>query len=423
MLMIRLRCSKWYCFLTSINKVKILHKHNNKNYAKLASISLLGSNFMKILFISSWYPSKEKPHQGLFVREHARAINSSNHEIVVLAIHVIKGKRIFKYKTTVINDQGIQTHHIEIHSFFHKKIYGLTPLIISLANRYLRKHILQTFNPDIVHSNVISPCGIIGWKLSKQIQKPHIITEHWSKTDHFFASNLWKKQGKSAYQDANSITTVSSFLKQKIYPHVENKKKIIIVPNVVDQSTFYFQPKTPNKKIVFSAIATWEYPKRPILFTDALQELIKTYNLEVELHLFGDGSLLKEIKEKHYNFDIHYRGYCNKETIASQLFKTDFFLHASDIETFSIVVAEALSTGTPVIASRVGAIPDLISNIEYGILCENDLSSWKEAIYRALKFQYNHNQISIDLSQKYSSESIGKCFSSIYTAISDFRDA
>ncbi len=372
---------------------------------------------MKILFLSCWYPSDKQPHKGLFIREHARAIQDENHELVVVALHLLDSKSLFKYCQKTVVDQGIVTHHLEIHSFLHKKINAITPFLSFITRRYIKKRILPTFKPDVIHSNVINPAGIIGWQLSKDIQTKHMITEHWSKSDIFLTKNLWASQGTKAYQQAIAITTVSLFLKQKIAPFVDSKEKIEIVPNIIDQETYSFVAKTKQVKIVFMAIATWERPKLPHLFVGALEAIASRNNIEFELHLFGDGSLLREIKQKKHSYNIVYRGYCNKKEIATQFHQSDFFLHASAIETFSIVVAEALSTGTPVIASNVGAIPDLISTKDYGILCENTLSNWENGIEMALKTSYNHKQISEAVTQKYSKISIAKKFHTIYRTL------
>ena len=60
-------------------------------------------------------------------------------------------------------------------------------------------------------------------------------------------------------------------------------------------------------------------------------------------------------------YSINYTGNISKEKIVEILHDSDFFVHASYIETFSLVIAEALSTGTPVIASNVGAIPEFVN--------------------------------------------------------------
>ena len=160
---------------------------------------------MNILFLSCWYPSTDKPHKGVFIREHARAIQSPQHRVEVLALHLLPSKGVFRYKTSSEYDQGIRTHHLTIHSYFYKAIYALTPFLSWLAYRYVKKNILSSFNPDLIHSNVISPAGIIGWKLSKRLNKPHVITEQWSKTHKFFSKNICISASRTIRNTSGSI--------------------------------------------------------------------------------------------------------------------------------------------------------------------------------------------------------------------------
>jgi glycosyltransferase involved in cell wall biosynthesis len=83
----------------------------------------------------------------------------------------------------------------------------------------------------------------------------------------------------------------------------------------------------------------------------------------------------------------------------------DFFLHGSDYETFSIVSIEALFTGTPVIGSRVGVLPEVI-NDSNGVLCENSVESWVGGIDTAMARNYDHESISVKSKQKFSERNV-----------------
>lgn len=62
----------------------------------------------------------------------------------------------------------------------------------------------------------------------------------------------------------------------------------------------------------------------------------------------------------------------------------DVFLVPSRIEAQGIIVLEAMSSGCEVIASRVGGIPDMISNPDVGTLvAAGDVTAWTEAMERS----------------------------------------
>ena len=120
-----------------------------------------------------------------------------------------------------------------------------------------------------------------------------------------------------------------------------------------------------------------ELPKR----LDLIFEAVCSYSAEssgnIELTIVGKGpqaDILKDHKTPD-NLKVRWTGYLERTAIAALMQETHIFLHASDIETFSIVTAEALSTGTPVLASNTGALPELI-NEQNGLLVENNHESW-----------------------------------------------
>jgi glycosyltransferase involved in cell wall biosynthesis len=371
---------------------------------------------MKILFLSCWYPTPEQPYKGIFIREHAAALKNHGHEVVVLALDVAYSTAFYKKSYERFTDeQGIDTHLLKVHSRFYKAIYVAIPLL----NRYFascyRKKISAYFHPEVVHSNVLNPCAIIGSKLSRKLRVPHVITEHWSKVARFMEKNVFAKAAKRAYAEAAAITCVSAFLEKSIQPFVKDKSRIHIVPNVVQSAVFTYAPKPEKNPVVFTAAASWRLPKRPELFISALEAIAAQTSSNFEVHLFGEGPQLNEFRarEKELPFRIYFRGYCGKDEVAAQLRKSHFFLHASDIETFSIVVAEALATGTPVIASNAGALPELVTGT-CGVLCENTPAGWEKGISIALAASYDCAAISAVYNPKFSAPVIAGLFTSIY---------
>jgi glycosyltransferase involved in cell wall biosynthesis len=375
---------------------------------------------MNILFLTAWYPVENTPHKGLFVQEHARAIAEAGHNVTVVVLDVSRGNSLYRTSSKKFKDaHGFDIHVISIHSRFYKKLYALYPWLSRKVKNYVKQNVLNSFTPGVVHSNVLYPAGLIGAEISSALDIPHVITEHWSKAIRFLEKNFFRIKGKNAYASAGAVTCVSTFLKNQLNNYFTATSRIEIIPNVVRTEHFGFAGKTSRGKVVFSAVATWMLPKRPDLFIDALGKIAASHsNREFELHLFGEGPQLGYIRLSNYpaNFKIVYRGFCAKQEIGEQFRQSDFMLHASEIETFSIVVAEALSTGTPVVASNCGALPELLSP-KNGVLSENTPDAWENAILTAMNTKYDHSEISAEVKERYTSAKIGESFSKLYGRI------
>jgi len=378
---------------------------------------------MNILFLSSWYPTKTNPNFGVFVKEHAHAIKTTGNDIIVLAIVIHRSKKI--YSTTVtdnIDIAGVRTVLIEINTCFRDIFYHAVPLQYYLVKSVFKKLIQPNFNPDIIHSNVVFPAGIIGHWLSKSLNKPHVITEHWTRIRHFMKTPIISNWGKSAYADAIRILPVSLYLQNEIIPFIPNFNinKFSVIGNVIDSDIFIFKEKQPIKtELKLCSIATWTHlkdpAKQPELLINALSELQKEINQTIILTMIGGGDKVPELKKLCLDKSVKtdFTGYLEKPEIAIKLQDSDFFVHPTKVETFGVVVAEALLTGTPVICSNVSALAELITPLN-GILCENSVEDWVCGLKQAINKEFDRNQIAIDVKNKYDMINIGKAIDSVY---------
>jgi teichuronic acid biosynthesis glycosyltransferase TuaC len=80
---------------------------------------------------------------------------------------------------------------------------------------------------------------------------------------------------------------------------------------------------------------------------------------------------------------VHFAGALSPDRIADLMCAADVFCLASDREGCPNVVREALACGTPVVATRVGAVPELIPNSRYGVTVSPGDDA---ALQRALEF-------------------------------------
>jgi glycosyltransferase involved in cell wall biosynthesis len=379
---------------------------------------------MNILFLSSWYPTEKNPNFGVFVKEHAHAIHSTENKIVMLAIVIQRDNKIFETKVIdKLDELGMRVVLIEVNTFFRDIIYHAIPFQYFLVKKVFKKRIQTDFRPDIIHSNVIFPAGIIGYWLSKSLRLPHIITEHWTRVTPFLRNKLvLSSWGKEAYLHATRILPVSKYLQSIIkieLPQITDDK-FRVIGNVIDSETFcYKQKKNHPSEIRLCSIATWARlknpAKQPELLIHAISKLQTQLNIEISLTMIGGGDKLPDLKALCETEKVNaiFTGYLPKSEIAIKLQESDFFVHPTLIETFGVVVVEALLTGTPVICSNVSALQELVTS-DNGVLCENTVLDWENALRKAFNMRFNHVQIASDIKQKYDLKNIGIAIDSVY---------
>jgi glycosyltransferase involved in cell wall biosynthesis len=374
-------------------------------------------NQHQILFFTYWYPHKSNSNFAIFVKRHASSIALLN-KVVVLSFHITRSDKLFRMtSTSSTDDQNMITHQITVETRFNKMFYLLLPLHYIILKKYIKRHILTQQRFDTIHSNITFPCAIVGYWLSKAFKSRHVITEHWSKLDKFFRANLYRWYGKKALNKADAITCVSETLLQTVKRYTSNKN-IHVVPNVIDSSQFFYDPAVQKNDVYTCiAIAHWAEPKNPFYFLDALQDLVSEGRIKKpNMVLIGTGHLIETIKAKNYLFEIDYKGNLAAAGINTELNKSHLFVHGSDFETFSVVIAEALLSGTPAVTSPVGIAGEVINSTN-GFVTDNTKNDWKQKILAAYHMPFDRLHISLQLKDTYSPSAVSTMFAQVYQHI------
>lgn len=381
---------------------------------------------MKVLHVTSWYPSQDAPFQGVFVQEHVRSARKAGCEVAVLVLRF--GSSMKKFPSNMFemswrestDETGFTVWEAGFHSPAHKLIHQAPRLQASLLRT--REKGLRAFHPDLIHSHVIFPAGQVGDRLALRWRIPHVLTEHWSLSSNHLRQSA---RARTVAGRLEALMPVSRWLGEAWSPYLP-ADRIHVVPNVIDEERFPFRP-TPNPDegavVRLLAVANWNRTrrvvKRPELILDAMEAIHRRTGRPMEIEMIGEGNLLPGLREqvKDYGIWVRFRGWRDKAYVAEALHRTHLFVHASLVETFSVVIAEALLTGTPVLASRVGAIPELVDE-EVAVLVTNESQAWEEGLQRAL-FRLDRRRFDLEAwrtrnRKRFARETIGRRIISIY---------
>ena len=160
-------------------------------------------------------------------------------------------------------------------------------------------------------------------------------------------------------------------------------EKIVVIPNEVDtrkfnprQRTDYLYEKfriSPGKFLV-GVVGRLDPQKGQ---DTAIQALSHLQHLKKDLHLLivGQDTLNTQGTEKKLRGMIQSQGLEKMVTLAGFIEHTESLMASLDLvlvpsyhETFGRVVIEAMASGTPVVATRAGGIPDIIEDRVNGLL-------------------------------------------------------
>ncbi|MAV29769.1 MAG: glycosyl transferase family 1 [Cycloclasticus sp.] len=133
---------------------------------------------------------------------------------------------------------------------------------------------------------------------------------------------------------------------------------VSIVTNAVDHELFYSPERSKNEVTVFGTMYSQRQYKGTQLAFDAFCQL-KRQRSDIKLIVFG---IEPSEKVERLPIGAQYFSRPNQEQIREVYNQCDAWLFTSSSEGFGLPILEALSCRTPVIGTRSGAAPDLLSS-------------------------------------------------------------
>lgn len=318
---------------------------------------------------------------GLFVQRHAVCAAVTN-KVSVLYVHpcneVSNGK------------------NYEIHTEFVNEVFEVIVYYRKVESKYIYSAFLKVFRyiwatflayskikekigkPDIVHINILTRASLIAVYLKIHHNIPFLITEHWSRylpaVNHF--KGLFRKIAtKWIVKNAECITVVSNNLKEAMLSHGLFNHNYLVLANVVDTNAFKLSESTSNnkKKRIIHISCFEERSKNINGILRVLKRISDTRN-DFECLLVGDGIDFEINKSLANSLDLKppvvvFTGLKTGDQLVELLSTSDFLLLFSNFENMPVVISESFACGIPVIAPKIGGIPEMVFDWN-GILIE-----------------------------------------------------
>jgi glycosyltransferase involved in cell wall biosynthesis len=177
--------------------------------------------------------------------------------------------------------------------------------------------------------------------------------------------------------NAAAIVTVSEYFKAYAAQKLNiDPERIYVAPNGVDINRFS-PPKhrVHNETCRLISVGRLERIKGHDILVKAAH-LLKSQGADISLTLVGDGkereNLERQVNELELGNLVHFLGDQPPDSIVEQLHRSDIFVMPSRDESFGVACIEAMATGLPVVASRVGGLPAFVEQGINGLLFESE---------------------------------------------------
>jgi len=260
-------------------------------------------------------------------------------------------------------EKGFHTHRLER---FNVRFVGT---LIFWAQVLMTQ---QKINPDIIHIQSLSSAlpGVISKILFK---KPFVV---WGRgSDVYLPDWFTKLTSKTIIKNADSVIALTNDMKQKI--QAVYSRDIFVIPNGIDLEKYSSMSKNSKqvngKTILFVGRL---HPVKGVQYLIEAMAIIHQEMPDVKLIIVGEGIEREKLEALAKKLDlkecIQFAGQVPQEKIPLFMQQGDVFVLPSLSEGFPLVLLEAMACGLPIVATRVGGIPDILKDGINGYLVNTE---------------------------------------------------
>lgn len=380
---------------------------------------------MKVLFLSAWYPNRYDAMSGLFVRKHAQAV-ARFAKVCVLYLHADETTKTFEIITQEL--ENVCEIHV-YYSFCKHKFLRKISKNINYIRAFCKGYALvkkEFGKPDITQVNILTRTAALAYFLKITQKIPYTIIEQWSRylpQNNNYSGFLRRKSTEFLVKRAAAFMPVSNHLKNAMQNCNIRNANTIIVHNVVDDFFFEQKEKTHQEEKRIVHVSCFDEKAKNVCGILRAAKLLIKHRIDFELIIVGNGVGFEKCYDlyKQLQFPenvVKFVGELAPSQVAECLKTADFFVLFSNYETASVVVAESLASGIPVVSTPTGIMLDEINETNGLLVNFNDIDALEKSMDCMLNNleKYDAKKISFD-AQKYSSQCVGEKLVEIYRLI------
>ncbi len=278
-------------------------------------------------------------------------------------------------RLTELNER-IHFHEVEMMSY---PLFEHQPYDLALATKMAT--VARAEKLDLFHVHYAIPHSISAILARESIKQkryvPVITTLHGTDITLVGADRSYLPITRYGLQQSDGVTAVSKFLKQATIETFDFDE-IEVIPNFICPTHYTRTPDSPlrnelapNGERLLVHVSNFRPVKRAADCVEILAK-VRAAGENARLVMVGDGperSAVYYLAEQ-LGMTEHIEFVGKQANIADYLGVADVFLLPSELESFGLAALEAQACEVPVIATRIGGIPEVINDSETGFLSD-----------------------------------------------------
>ena len=281
------------------------------------------------------------------------------------------------YSNPIRLDPGIpriRYHEVEVSTY---PLFQYPPYCLALASRMAE--VAEAYDLDLMHVHYAIPHSISAMLAQQMLapnrRLPFITTLHGTDITLVGTDRSYFPITKFSIEKSNGITSISEYLRKRTVEVFEVPNEIRVIKNFVNCEMYHPDNEkkgaslyAPNGEKLLIHLSNFRPVKRVFDCIRILAEVRK--QVPAHLLMVGDGPDRgpAEHLARELNVDRHV-SFLGKQSHVERLIPlTHVLLMPSELESFGLVALEAMACGVVPVATRVGGVPELITDGEDGFL-------------------------------------------------------
>ena len=320
--------------------------------------------------------------------------------------------------------------------FFHEVDVGRYPLFeyppYDLALAVRMHEVVLTHGLDVLHVHYAIPHATSAWIAREMLYEAGgsiriVTTLHGTDITIVGQDPSFNTITRFSIEKSDRITAVSEYLREETRTTFGCLScQIDVIHNFIDPAQYERarHPMTLRQDIgddrrILMHVSNFRPVKR-------VRDIVRVFarvreRMPAALVMVGDGpdriAAELEARELRVGGDVHFLG--KIDDVAPLLANADLFLLPSERESFGLSALEALASGTPVIGTRAGGLPEVVRDGETGVLCAvGDVDGMAEAALAMLRDRDRWRAMSAaaarDARERFAQEEIVSQYEALY---------
>ena len=285
----------------------------------------------------------------------------------------------------------IMFHEVEVLSY---PLFEYPPYDLVLATKM--SEVITRFNLDILHVHYAIPHSISAYLAKMMLSDrrvPFVTTLHGTDITLVGNDRSYLPITRFGIEQSDAVTAVSEYLKQRTVEEFQIQRPISVIPNFVNCDVYnrssdlsVRQRFAEKDEAIFIHISNFRPVKR---VEDVIAIFARVRKAcPAKLLLVGDGPERPKAEwlaeTQGVSGDVLFMG--KQSDMAPLLSISDILLLPSENESFGLVALEAMACEVPVIATRIGGIPEVVEDEEDGFLFNlGDVEAMADASIRLVR--------------------------------------